>query len=138
MVHITPAAPAPVANKHAADEGPADDLDKRLARAAADLAPGARRHGPKLTGSGEEGQGQDRYVQLEEGHCYTFVTVGTESMGRVYAYLWDPAGERLVTDKPDSTVSSFNFCAPTTGLYHFQGKPARGAGTFKTGIYVTR
>ena len=49
-----------------------------------------------------------------------------------------PRASRIATDKPDRTTSSFRVCAEMTGQYHFEGKPARGAGSFRTAIYVTR
>lgn len=103
--------------------------------AGSDLLPEGRR---ELSGAGGDGQGQDRFVPLDAGRCYAFVSVGSASMPRLYTYLWDPRGKRLADHRSETNVSHFVACAMMPGPYHFQAKPARGGGEFRTGIYVLR
>ncbi|MCS6916032.1 MAG: hypothetical protein NZ890_22740, partial [Myxococcota bacterium] len=111
-------------------------LDQQLARLAAQVAPGQRQVGRLQAGYGRQGQEQHRYVDLSAGRCYTFVSVGAPPMEALYAYLWDPRGRRVATEKDSGRQPVVWHCAAMSGRYHFLVKAAGGDGEYRSAVFV--
>ncbi len=124
-----PAMPPPVVAAPARANDP-------LAEQVRSFGGGMRQFGPLLSGMGGRGEGQDFFINLEGGHCYTIITVAAPSMPRIYTYLWSPLNKRVASDRSSSNVSRLVCCATMPGPYHFQAKPAEGAGEFRVGVFI--
>jgi serine/threonine-protein kinase len=124
----------PAAARAAAGKAPEDALSRRLMALAQQVAPGMKRVGPVMSGYGEDGEEQHRYIDLTAGRCYVFVNVGADSMRALYAYLWDPTGRRVATEK-SGLHTSFQHCAAMSGSYHYLAKAADGDGEFRAAVY---
>ncbi|MSP59314.1 MAG: hypothetical protein EXR72_03055 [Myxococcales bacterium] len=127
---VQPMAPPPIA-------APMDMLGGQLAQMAAAVAPGQRQYGPVLAGFSSEGRGQDLFVTLEGGRCYTFVSVGSPMIRQLNSYLFMPGrGKRLASERSRSNMTKITHCAAFPGPYHLEIKAEEGGGEFRTGVYT--
>jgi len=130
----TPAKPtAPVA----APPKSHDELSSRVEKQGGGAVPGGHRVGAIYKGAAaDEGGRSDWFVDLEGGHCYTFVGEGAESVKKLYLYLWGPRGRRLTQTREDTPHAKMVYCTAFPGNYHFQAKVDDGQGEYRVGIYT--
>jgi hypothetical protein len=143
MVQPAPVAPPPAApppRHHAAAAVPPpvnDFIAQQLGAYASSVAPGQRPYGQVLAGFTSDGKGHDLFVQLEPGHCYTFVTVGAPTIKEINTYLWEPnTNRRLADNRSNTNLSHLTTCATMPGAYHYQAKSTGGYGEYRLGIYT--
>ncbi|MCA1665719.1 MAG: PEGA domain-containing protein, partial [Myxococcales bacterium] len=114
-----------------------DELSGRVEKRGASVVPGGHRLGAIYRGAAAgEGGRSDWFVDLEGGHCYTFVAEGADNVKKLYLYLWGPKGRRLQSAREDSAHAQMSYCTAFSGNYHFQAKVDDGQGEYRVGIYT--
>jgi len=114
-----------------------DELSGRVEKRGASVVAGGHRVGAIYRGAAaEEGGRSDWFVDLEGGHCYTFVGEGADNVKKLYLYLWGPKGRRLQSTREDTSHAQMSYCTAFPGNYHFQAKVDDGAGEYRVGIYT--
>jgi serine/threonine-protein kinase len=114
-----------------------DAISARVEKQGASNVPGGHRLGAIYAGAAaEEGGRSDWFVELEGGHCFTFVGEGGDSVKKLYLYLWGPRGRRLTQTREDTPHAKMVYCTAFPGSYHFQAKVDDGNGEYRVGIYT--
>jgi len=79
---------------------------------------------------------RDFQLNLEQGHCYAFATLGGSGAVDTDIFLNDSAGQRLEADTSTARDSSIQHCARVTGSYMLQVRMYQGQGSLFTVGYV--
>lgn len=84
------------------------------------------------------GERQDRHfdVSLQEGTCYTFVTLGGQGARDTDIFLLDGAGNELASDTGVGRDATVQFCPQTSGAYKLRTLMYGGQGALFTAAYV--
>lgn len=98
-------------------------------------ATGATLVGDFFTGTADK---TDWYTALEPDKCYWFIGAGDKGVSELHLYLWDPEDKRITANKGPENRVSVGHCPKVGGMFHFQAKVERGAGTYKVGVYARK
>lgn len=125
-------APAPAP---ARPQAPADPLGQRLWELSQTFAPGSVLFGQWHKGALSRGDERDFFWNLQPGHCYTVIAVGSPSATDLDLYLFDPNRRRVTSDRERNNFPHLTHCASLPGAYRVEVKMYRGDGPFAVGVF---
>lgn len=127
-----PQVPAPAP---AQPQRPTDPLGQRLYELSQTFAPGSVLFGQWHRGALSRGDEQDFFWNLQPGHCYTVIAVGSPSATDLDIYLFDPNRRRVTSDRERNNFPHLTHCSSLPGPYRVHVKMYRGEGPYAVGVF---
>ncbi|MGE0787664.1 MAG: hypothetical protein AB7S26_18455 [Sandaracinaceae bacterium] len=126
----TPEATVATATLDAATQARLAALDQRLAPT------GFSRVGEPTGLMLESSEPRNFQLNLQQGSCYAFATLGGSGAVDTSVVLNDASGQRLQADTDRATDALIEYCAPVSGPYALEVRMAEGLGPLFTVGYV--
>ena len=90
---------------------------------------------PLFRGNLGTSQTQDFSVNLQVGHCYTLIGVGTASVTDLDLFLFDQNGSQVAQDQETDNFPVVSSCPNMTGAFRVQAKMYGGSGEFGLQVF---
>lgn len=105
-------------------------IDQRLSRQR------FRRVGPPQGIRASASEDYNRNLNLQQGVCYTFASLGGEGAQDTDLYIHNPEGETLADERSTDLDAVVEFCPPATGPYVLRANMYRGEGNLYVAGWV--